>query len=89
MLNQPTVLSGQGDYIEAVSAYEAGSDWDSVVRLYLEKLQAPQKAAALVRKGCTRDGALRLAHYCMSAKDYQVCIAPDCMPLHELLHAVM
>lgn len=63
---------GIGDYAEAVGAYEAGSDWDSVVRLYLEQLQAPQKAAALVRKGCTRNGALRLAQYCMTAKDYQV-----------------
>ena len=64
--------AGQGEYAEAVGAYEAGSDWDSVVRLYLERLQAPQKAAALVRKGCTRDGALRLAQHCLSARDYQV-----------------
>ena len=64
--------AGQGEYAEAVGAYEAASDWDSVVRLYLERLQAPQKAAALVRKGCTRDGALRLAQHCLSARDYQV-----------------
>ena len=80
------LLPGQGDFAEAAGAYEAGSDWESAVRLYLDHLQAPQKAAALVRKGCTREGAMRLAQHCMSTRDHQArhCAAAliCCLHLH-------
>ena len=65
-------LSGEGEYAEAEVAYDAAGDQESVVRLQLDRLKSPHKAAALVRKGGSRAGAQRLAQYCLSARDYQV-----------------
>lgn len=63
---------GQGEYAEAAVAYEAAGDQDAVVRLNLDKLQSPHKAASMVRKGGSREGAQRLAQYCIATRDYQV-----------------
>ena len=53
-------------------AYEAAGDQDAVVRLNLDKLKSPHKAASMVRKGGSREGAQRLAQYCIATRDYQV-----------------
>ena len=53
-------------------AYEAAGDQDAVVRLNLDKLKSPHKAASMVRKGGSREGAQRLAQYCSATRDYQV-----------------
>lgn len=63
---------GQGEYAEAAVAYEAAGDQEAVVRLNLDKLKSPHKAASMVRKGGSREGAQRLAQYCVATRDYQV-----------------
>lgn len=71
--DQPCCMAaGQGDFAEAAVAYEAAGDLDSLVRLHLDKLKSPHKAAALVRKAGSRAAAQRLARYCIAARDYQV-----------------
>lgn len=64
--------AGQGEYAEAAAAYEAAGDQDAVVRLNLDRLKSPYKAAAMVRQGGSREGAQRLAQYCIATRDYQV-----------------
>ncbi|KAL0053124.1 hypothetical protein WJX82_001225 [Trebouxia sp. C0006] len=64
----------QGEYAEAAVAYEAAGDQDAVVRLNLEKLKSPHKAAFMVRKGGSREGAQRLAQYCIATRDYQAAV---------------
>lgn len=46
---------------------------DSVVRLSLEKLNAPQKAYAIVRKTQSVEAASQLAKFCLQTQDFQVC----------------
>ncbi|GAX77949.1 hypothetical protein CEUSTIGMA_g5391.t1 [Chlamydomonas eustigma] len=60
----------EGRYGEAASAYEAAGDMDSVVRLSLEKLNAPQRAYAIVRKTKSVEAAALLARYCLGAQDF-------------------
>lgn len=60
-------------------AYEAAGDLDSVVRLSLEQLKSPHRAAAIVRKAGSREAAQRLAHYCLASGDYQVPSIVHCM----------
>lgn len=71
-------------------AYEAAGDLDSVVRLSLEQLKSPQRAAALVRKAASREAAQRLAHHCLAARDYQVSsILTYTSPPHTLIEKSM
>lgn len=73
MWRHPRVwAAGEGSYAEAAVAYEAAGDLDNVVRLNLDQLKNPLKAAAIVRKAGSRDAAQRLAQYCLAARDYQV-----------------
>lgn len=64
--------AGEGAFAEAAVAYEAAGDVDSMVRLSLDQLKSPHKAAAMVRKAGSRDAAQRLARYCLTAQDFQV-----------------
>jgi WD repeat-containing protein 19 len=59
-------------YAEAAAAYEAAGDMDAVVRLALEKLGAPQRAYAIVRKTRSADSARSLAEYCLQNRDFAV-----------------
>ncbi|GBF91989.1 hypothetical protein Rsub_04713 [Raphidocelis subcapitata] len=62
----------QGRWQEAAVAYEAGGDVSSAVRLLLEKLDAPSRAAAIVRKagpGAAPDAAAAVARHCLAARD--------------------
>ena len=79
--------AGEGSYAEAAAAYEAAGDLDSVVRLNLEELKNPHKAAAIVRKAGSRDAAQRLAQHCLAARDYQV--LHNAIMNTRLLHMVL
>ena len=75
--------AGQGDFAEASNAYEVAGDLDSVVRLSLEQLKNPHRAAAIVRKAGSREAAQRLANHCLAARDHQVstvvlCVSATC-----------
>ncbi len=60
-------------YAEAAQAYEVAGDLDSVVRLSLERLNAPQRAYAIVRKTRSSEAATNLYKYCLQHQDFQVC----------------
>ena len=45
---------------------------DSVVRLSLEKLNAPQRAYAIVRKTQSVEAASLLARFCLQSQDFGV-----------------
>lgn len=48
-------------YKEAVIAYEHAKQWDSVIRLYLDHLNNPEKAVNIVRETQSLDGAKMVA----------------------------
>jgi len=48
-------------YKEAVTAYEHAKQWDSVIRLYLDHLNNPEKAVNIVRETQSLDGAKMVA----------------------------
>lgn len=48
-------------YKEAVIAYEQAKQWDSVIRLYLDHLNNPEKAVNIVRETQSLDGAKMVA----------------------------
>eukprot|EP00746_Dinoflagellata_sp_MGD_P124561 gnl/MRDRNA2_/MRDRNA2_59159_c0_seq1.p1 gnl/MRDRNA2_/MRDRNA2_59159_c0~~gnl/MRDRNA2_/MRDRNA2_59159_c0_seq1.p1 ORF type:complete len:1372 (-),score=249.48 gnl/MRDRNA2_/MRDRNA2_59159_c0_seq1:124-4239(-) len=54
----------RGAYREALVSYERARDLDSVVRLYLQFLNEPQKAFQLVRQTQLASGAELVADYC-------------------------
>jgi WD repeat-containing protein 19 len=64
----------EGKFEEAAEAYGRANDVDAVVRLYLEKLQRPQKAFSLVRDSKTVQGALLVAQYCQGVGDHRAAI---------------
>lgn len=55
-----------------MAAYEAASDMDSVVRLCLERLNAPQRAYAIARKTQSVEAANQLSRFCLQTQDFQV-----------------
>uniref|UniRef100_A0A061RSU0 Wd repeat-containing protein 19 n=2 Tax=Tetraselmis sp. GSL018 TaxID=582737 RepID=A0A061RSU0_9CHLO len=65
---------GEGKFQEAVAAYEAAGEMDSVVRLNLERLKNPHKAFAVVRKTRSSEGASMVANFCISNGDYSTAI---------------
>ena len=52
------------DYTEAVKAYEMAKDMDSVVRIYLDHLDNPELAFAIVRSTASANAAQMVAAYC-------------------------
>lgn len=62
-------------YPEALAAFERARDSDSMVRLYLDKLNEPQKAFQLVRETPDMPGAERIAEYCR--KNGNICGAVE------------
>jgi len=64
----------QGQYREAAEAYERGKDHNSVVRLYLQQLNEPQKACSIVRNTRSVEGAADIAKYCEGQGDYRTAI---------------
>ncbi len=62
----------EGRYADAAAAYEAAGDMDSVVRLCLERLNAPQRAYAIVRKTQSVEAASQLSRFCLQQQDFGV-----------------
>lgn len=48
-------------YKEAVVAYENAKQWQSVIRIYLDHLNNPEKAVSIVRETQSPDGAKMVA----------------------------
>ena len=64
--------AGEGKFAEASGAYEAAGEVEAVVRLNLDKLRNPHKAAALARRSRSVGAAALVAQYCVVAGDFQV-----------------
>ncbi|XP_009068773.1 PREDICTED: WD repeat-containing protein 19-like, partial [Acanthisitta chloris] len=59
-----------GRYKEAVIAYEHAKQWDSVIRLYLDHLNNPEKAVTIVRETQSLEGAKMVARFFLQLGDY-------------------
>ncbi|CAG9464857.1 unnamed protein product [Pedinophyceae sp. YPF-701] len=68
-LNYAKARENESKFHEALKAYQAADDSDSVVRLYLEKLNDPGKAFTIVRRTRSVEGAIRAAKYCKTWGD--------------------
>ena len=51
-------------YKEAVVAYENAKQWNSVIRIYLDHLNNPEKAVSIVRETQSLEGAKMVARWC-------------------------
>ena len=51
----------EGSYREAVTAYQSAREPDSVVRILLQQLNAPEEAVAIVRANKSVEGAKMVA----------------------------
>uniref|UniRef100_A0A8C8ZT34 WD repeat-containing protein 19 n=1 Tax=Prolemur simus TaxID=1328070 RepID=A0A8C8ZT34_PROSS len=59
-----------GRYKEAVVAYENAKQWNSVIRIYLDHLNHPEKAVSIVRETQSLDGAKMVARFFLQLGDY-------------------
>ncbi|XP_034967788.2 WD repeat-containing protein 19 isoform X1 [Zootoca vivipara] len=59
-----------GRYKEAVLAYANAKQWDSVIRLYLDHLNNPEKAVSIVRETQSLEGAKMVARFFLQLGDY-------------------
>ncbi|XP_074085717.1 WD repeat-containing protein 19 [Macrotis lagotis] len=59
-----------GSYKEAVLAYENAKQWNSVIRIYLDHLNNPEKAVRIVRETQSLDGAKMVARFFLQLGDY-------------------
>uniref|UniRef100_A0A8D0PNN3 WD repeat-containing protein 19 n=1 Tax=Sus scrofa TaxID=9823 RepID=A0A8D0PNN3_PIG len=59
-----------GRYKEAVVAYENAKQWNSVIRIYLDHLNNPEKAVRIVRETQSLDGAKMVARFFLQLGDY-------------------
>ncbi|NP_001253801.1 WD repeat-containing protein 19 isoform X1 [Macaca nemestrina] len=59
-----------GRYKEAVVAYENAKQWQSVIRIYLDHLNNPEKAVSIVRETQSPDGAKMVARFFLQLGDY-------------------
>lgn len=59
------------EYAEAVKSYERARDMDAVVRLLLNHLNQPERAAEIVRHTRSADGAGAIANFCRNAGDFR------------------
>jgi WD repeat-containing protein 19 len=57
------------EYAEAVKSYEKARDMDNVVRVLLDHLKQPERAAEVVRTTRSAEGARAVAAYCKGAGD--------------------
>ena len=73
--------AGEGKFAEASDAYEAAGEVEAVVRLNLDKLRNPHKAAALARRSKSVGAAALVAQYCVVAGDFQVSPGAEDMSL--------
>ncbi|XP_058402876.1 WD repeat-containing protein 19 isoform X1 [Diceros bicornis minor] len=59
-----------GRYKDAVVAYENAKQWNSVIRIYLDHLNNPEKAVSIVRETQSLDGAKMVARFFLQLGDY-------------------
>ncbi|KAI4585986.1 hypothetical protein MJG53_020611, partial [Ovis ammon polii x Ovis aries] len=59
-----------GRYKEAVVAYENAKQWNSVIRIYLDHLNNPEKAVSIVRETQSLEGAKMVARFFLQLGDY-------------------
>ncbi|KAK1345985.1 hypothetical protein QTO34_008452 [Cnephaeus nilssonii] len=59
-----------GRYKEAVVAYENAKQWNSVIRIYLDHLNNPERAVSIVRETQSLDGAKMVARFFLQLGDY-------------------
>ena len=59
-----------GKYKEAVVAYEAARDFDSAVRLLLDKLNDPENAVRIVKQTRSTEGAKMVARFFIRLGDF-------------------
>ena len=59
------------DFRAAVEAYKRAKDLDSVVRLYIEQLNEPELAFAIVRTTASSNAAQMVARYCKSKANWK------------------
>ncbi|EUB64214.1 WD repeat-containing protein [Echinococcus granulosus] len=71
-----------GAYAEAISAYESAKDWESVVRLTLDKMNNPTAAVKVVREKKSVGAAKTVAQYFTKVGDFasaiQVLVLSKC-----------
>ena len=67
----PTTCPCPGRYKEAASAYEAGKDYDSVIRINLEHLRNPKEAVRVVQETQSVEGARVVAKFFQSLVSVQ------------------
>ena len=63
-----------GKYKEAVAAYEAARDFDSAVRLFLDKLNDPENAVRIVKQTRSTQGANMVARFFIGMGDFSSAI---------------
>ena len=63
-----------GKYKEAVVAYEAARDFDSAVRLFLDKLNDPENAVRIVKQTRSTEGAKMVARFFIRLGDFSSAI---------------
>ena len=63
-----------GKYKEAVVAYEAARDFDSAVRLFLDKLNDPENAVRIVKQTRSTEGAKMVARFFIKLGDFSSAI---------------
>ncbi|CAH8629315.1 unnamed protein product [Dicrocoelium dendriticum] len=59
-----------GAFKDAVVAYQAARDWDSVIRLYIDKIGNPDEAVRVVRETKSVEGAKMVAQYFIRVNDH-------------------
>ncbi|KAG8516530.1 WD repeat-containing protein 19, partial [Galemys pyrenaicus] len=59
-----------GRYKEAILAYENAKQWNSVIRIYLDHLNNPEKAVSVVRETQSLEGAKMVARFFLQLGDY-------------------
>ncbi|KAF7656695.1 hypothetical protein LDENG_00037970 [Lucifuga dentata] len=59
-----------GNYKDAVQAYESAKDWDNMIRVLLDHLNNPEDAVRIVRETQSIDGAKTVARFFLRLNDY-------------------
>merc|ERR1719266_40092 len=63
-----------GKFKDAVQAYEHARDYDSAVRLYLDKLNDPENAVRIVKQTRSNEGAKLVARFFLKLGDFSSAI---------------
>ncbi|VDM33193.1 unnamed protein product [Hydatigera taeniaeformis] len=69
-LDYAKARESSGAYVEAISAYESAKDWESVVRLTLDKMNNPAAAVKVVRETKCVEAAKTVAQYFTKVGDF-------------------